>query len=277
MNQKQHIHDIKVYDPSSANEVLSFVFKLFDPKTVVDAGCGIGTWLSVARNLGAQKILGIDSLYADRKELVIDTAAFIQQDLTNPDFSSFTERYDLVISLEVAEHLPEYAADNFVKFLTHLGDKIIFSAAIPNQGGQGHLNEQWPSYWQEKFKNRGYSFYDIFRFKFWNNPKVDWWYKQNTFLIVKDNVMVPFEKNTGKLLNFVHPDLYIHRSSNIKKIKKKYLLNSSNINDDLLIDEFSLRDAFRILWITFKKRFSKYHGKRKTSSNTSGIKMAFDE
>jgi 2-polyprenyl-3-methyl-5-hydroxy-6-metoxy-1,4-benzoquinol methylase len=57
------------------------------------------------------------------------------------------KEFDLVVSLEVAEHLPASAADQFVNTLVKHGKKILFSAAIPGQGGQDHLNEQWPDYW----------------------------------------------------------------------------------------------------------------------------------
>ena len=45
-----------------------------------------------------------------------------------------------------------------VATITKHGDAVLFSAAIPGQGGQDHLNEQWPEYWQKKFEVNGYYF-----------------------------------------------------------------------------------------------------------------------
>src|SRR5690606_34222821 len=95
------------------------------------------------------------------------------------------KKYDMAISLEVAEHLPESAADTFVESLTSHASIILFSAAIPQQGGQYHVNEQWPNYWNEKFKKRGFQAFDILRSEFWNNEHVPWWYRQNMVFFVK--------------------------------------------------------------------------------------------
>ena len=73
--------------------------------------------------------------------------------------------FDLVVSLEVAEHLPEECAKIFIKSLTKLGPVILFSAAIPFQGWTNHLNEQWPDYWANYFKDNGYEAIDCIRKK----------------------------------------------------------------------------------------------------------------
>ena len=116
------------------------------------------------------------------------------------------------MSLEVAEHLPESAADTFVKTLTNLSDNIIFSAAIPSQGGQNHINEQWHTYWIEKFEKRGFYCHDLIRTHIWNNEKVDWWYKQNMFF---------FSKTPPKATLFVnnlHPELLLNKVQTIENI-----------------------------------------------------------
>ena len=86
------------------------------------------------------------------------------------------------MSLEVAEHLEEEAADNFVRQLTKISDRILFSAAIPDQGGLHHLNERPPSYWAKKFKTYGFNQLDFLRPLFWDDERIEWWYRQN-FLI----------------------------------------------------------------------------------------------
>ena len=93
-------------------------------------------------------------------------------------------RFDLVVTLEVAEHLPKTDASTFVQSLTELGPVVLFSAAIPFQGGENHLNEQWPDYWAHLFHNRGYRAVDCLRKKTWHNDKVEPWYAQNILLFV---------------------------------------------------------------------------------------------
>ena len=92
----------------------------------------------------------------------------------------------MAISLEVAEHLPESAADDFTSSLTNLSDFVLFSAAIPFQGGIGHVNEQWLTYWVEKFSSRGYLAVDLVRKRIWENQEIPIWFRQNTLVFVKE-------------------------------------------------------------------------------------------
>lgn len=88
--------------------------------------------------------------------------------------------FDLVMSLEVAEHLDAKYAETFVDSLTNFGPVILFSAAVPFQGGEHHVNEQWPSYWEELFAKKGYVAVDAIRKHIWQNPEVEWWYAQKS-------------------------------------------------------------------------------------------------
>ncbi len=63
--------------------------------------------------------------------------------------------YDLSFSTEVAEHVPEALADEFVKFMIGSGRDCVFTAAHPGQGGTGHINEQPQEYWIRKFEAMG--------------------------------------------------------------------------------------------------------------------------
>lgn len=202
-----YIHSNTVHNTDAAAEVLPYLFELIRPESVIDIGCGTGSWLSVAKQLGAKRIMGIDGIHVDRSMLCISEDEFLQHNLTRP--LSVKERYDLAICLEVAEHLPEEAADNIVNILCSHSDVVLFSAAIPGQGGQFHINEQWPVYWQKKFLARDFLVYDNLRNRFWENPKVNWWYKQNMFLYIKKGAGQDFNINTVSVLSeAIHPELF---------------------------------------------------------------------
>ena len=93
-----------------------------------------------------------------------------------------TRRYDLAISIEVAEHIEPGNAEEFVRLLTGLSDTVLFSAAIPGQGGTGHVNEQWPEYWAALFRASGYGAMDCLRTKIWDDAQIPFWYRQNCLI-----------------------------------------------------------------------------------------------
>lgn len=195
----------------SAERVLPFLDRWVRPKSVVDVGCGVGTWLSVWRELGVSSVVGVDGDYVDRSLLMIEKGSFIAHDLSRPipDLGGF----DLVMSLEVAEHLPAESAAQFVAGLTSLGPVVMFSAAIPSQGGTNHVNEQWPEYWARLFANYGYDVMDCLRREIWNDEGVEWWYAQNTFLYVRRGDLSKYPELMarcgGDPLARVHPRMWM--------------------------------------------------------------------
>jgi SAM-dependent methyltransferase len=167
---------------NSAREIAPLLMELLRPASVVDVGCGLGSWLRVFQENGVNDILGIDGDYVRLEDLEIAREQFCQFDLGCP--LRLERRFDLVVSLEVAEHLPPDSAEVFVESLSRLGPVVLFSAAIPEQGGRQHVNEQWPAYWSALFQAQGFVCIDCLRSRIWNNPKVAYWYKQNTLLFV---------------------------------------------------------------------------------------------
>jgi SAM-dependent methyltransferase len=168
---------------ASAGTVLPWLLERLAPQSIVDVGCGTGTWLQVARENGVDDVLGLDGPWVSPDDLEIPPERFLATDLAAPP--SLDRSFDLVLSLEVAEHLPPSQAEDFVDQLTALGPVVVFSAAIPEQGGHGHTNEQWPEYWSELFARRGYEAVDCLREVFWNDDAVSWWYAQNLLLFAR--------------------------------------------------------------------------------------------
>ena len=147
------------------------------PESVIDIGCGRGVWLKA---FGDIAVKGRDGPWTRPDRLRINPEEFAATDLSQP----FVEdrRFDLAMTLEVAEHIEPQQADQFVTNLCGLSDTILFSAAIEGQGGQHHVNEQPLSFWAAKFGARGYELVDVLRPRIWHNDDVCWWYRQNMVL-----------------------------------------------------------------------------------------------
>lgn len=199
---------------TAGRRILPDVVERFRPASLVDVGCGTGGWAAAALELGVSDVLGIDGDYVDRGQLLLGGEQFRAADLQRP--LTLSRRFDIVICTEVAEHLTAGAADTLVSSLTALGRIVIFSAAIPGQGGTNHINEQWPPYWTEKFKSKGYATIDWFRPRYWNDAAVPWWYRQNLFLAVDESLFadrpelaVAFEHEQREILPLVHPAKYL--------------------------------------------------------------------
>lgn len=203
----------------SAQVVVPMIINLIQPKSVVDVGCGVGSWLSVFADCGVDDYLGLDGEYVDEEMLLIPQVKYQSCDVKQS--INLNREFDLAISLEVAEHLPANKAEDFVKSLTGLAPVVMFSAAIPYQGGTGHVNEQWPEYWQNYFHKYGYVLFDAIRAKIWNDAAVEPWYRQNIFLYLREDcidrypqVKKEVEGKQSLPLALVHPETYLYNIAN---------------------------------------------------------------
>jgi len=199
---------------ASAEVIVPLLLDLVKPRSVIDVGCATGSWLSVFRAHGVKDVWGVDGEHVDRGMLEIPEERFVVMDLAEPFV--LDQQFDLVVSLEVAEHLPARSASAFVKSLTRLGPAVLFSAAIPFQAGRRHVNEQWPEYWAERFRNEGYVAVDCLRRKIWQDERVQWWYAQNILLYTTSDHLkkwprlgTEYEHMGTTQLALVHPQKYV--------------------------------------------------------------------
>lgn len=205
----------------AARTILTPLFQTFEPTSVLDVGCGLGAWLQAAKELGADTIYGVDGPWIDTTRLAIPSDMFLAQRLDTA--LSLDRRFNLVISLEVAEHLSAPSADIFIDNLVRHGDIILFSAAVPFQGGHGHVNEQWPGYWAKKFRALGYHAIDAIRPMIWSDERIFWWLRQNTLLFMNDAALRRFPDFTDETvedlesLAVVHPALYLRWVAHTQK------------------------------------------------------------
>lgn len=205
---------------ASATVVVPSLVRIFEPMTVVDVGCGIGAWAGAFHNAGCD-VLALDGDYVERASLLLPAERFEVRDLNQP--LSLTKSVDLVVCLEVAEHLSPTNAKRFVRDLTKLAPVVVFSAAIPGQGGAGHINEQWPQYWADLFEECDHLPIDNLRPFFWSNKQVSWWYAQNMISYVHRDAIprfpsLPLPAEPCQLAR-VHPELWTKRLSQSPSVR----------------------------------------------------------
>ena len=198
--------------PSSAR-VVPLVLDLVGARSAVDVGCGDGSWLAAFSDAGVVEVLGLDGPWIAPNLLKIATRDFRRTKLEDP--IRIERRFDLAMSVEVAEHLPPERAAGFVADLCALAPVVLFSAAIPGQGGEHHVNEQWPSYWSRLFAGHGYRASDVLRPAIWDDEQVAWWYRQNLVLFASADACARHPKLAAACLPegrapspLVHPHCY---------------------------------------------------------------------
>ena len=198
---------------SSAQKIVPLLMELLNPKSVIDIGCGVGTWTAQFLRNGASTVLGVDGDYVDRKMLHLPQTMF--------------RPFDLAISLEVAEHLPAASATSFIRSLTKSSKFVIFSAAHPGQGGVGHINEQWPSYWASIFEKFGFSAIDLVRPIVWSDTSIQLCYRHNILLFVLDSeVPSHFQVvEDPRTLDIVHPERWNRRKLRDRKGRDEFPIN----------------------------------------------------
>lgn len=181
-----HVYNTDFYDyiddgsRASARTFAPLLLAEMKIDSLLDVGAGHGAWASEWMAAGVNDVLAVDGDYVKADQLVIPAANFRAADLSQP--LDLARKFDLVQSLEVAEHLPHAKAATFVETLTRHGDVVLFSAAVPHQGGEHHVNEQPPEYWRQLFGARGYAAFDFLRPRLADQKQVKGWYRFNSYL-----------------------------------------------------------------------------------------------
>jgi hypothetical protein len=206
----------------------------------------------------------------EQEMLEIPRDRFLPFDLKKP--FRLDQQFDLVLSLEIAEHLPGECAETFIDSLTRLGPVIVFSAAIPFQRGTHHINEQWPDYWVKFFQAKNFVVIDCLRKKIWQNDNVQWYYAQNILLFVRQDYLdhssqlqEQLEQNSANQLCMVHPKKYLAEIEWMRKlllITYDLALLIPGKDKFVLVDQESFRTElpFGSRAIPFPERDGQYWG-----------------
>jgi SAM-dependent methyltransferase len=199
---------------TSAKIILELLFPYVKPRSAVDVGCGLGIWLAVLHEFGVTDLRGIEGEGIDPSSFVVEPSLITRCDLQRG--FALDRRFELVISLEVAQHLRPEAAGTFVASLAAHGDLILFSAAIPFQGGNNHVHERFPNYWADLFANHGFQACDVIRPHIWTDQNVHWWLRQNVLLFAHERALKTYpelaeQARIERPLAIVLPEVYMTR------------------------------------------------------------------
>ena len=208
---------------ASAAKILAHLWPVVAPASIIDIGCGHGIWLKQCAILGAKKLVGVDGEWVTQSQMLDERVKFVQKDLNQK--IDIDEKFELAISLEVAEHLEAENSEKFINSLTRLSDTILFGAAYIGQDGTGHINTNRHSCWGELFRKLDYKVYDLIRPLFWGDGDIHYWYRQNCFLYVRSGSKVDNLLGNNGLLDLknlsfqdaIHPELYELKMKNIIK------------------------------------------------------------
>lgn len=232
-----YTHHENIHSIDGASKCFDHLFSTKLPESIIDVGCGAGFWLAAARSRGVKKILGIDGILVENPE--VPKELIKQVELSSEQSWEIHEKYEIAICLEVAEHLSKDTGSNLIRKLSNIADTIIFSAAIPDQPGQHHVNCQWPLYWQNEFNKNGFYCDDSVRWEIWDHADIEVWYRQNIFIARKDSKRAGHE---ARILSVIHPDILRFTTVNtcIEQSKRGEvgIGNSLHILRNTLIEKF---------------------------------------
>jgi hypothetical protein len=175
---------IEVSSGPSAKQIVPILLKICPTESVLDIGCGRGAWAAVWAVLGVEDIQGVDGDYVEPYPLLRLNNRFSAFDLGK--HFNLGRMYDVVTCFEVGEHIDPLNAGIFVDNIASHGDVVFFSAAVPGQGGEFHINEQPLDYWVNLFRLRGFDLFDAVRPQLIGLPDIEPWYKYNMLLFVRD-------------------------------------------------------------------------------------------
>jgi SAM-dependent methyltransferase len=193
--------EMEVMSITSAEELIPMITSRYQPMSVADVGCGTGAFAQEFINNGVNDVRGYEGIWMKGAKTILPKDRYVFCDLTE---KIITDRiYDICLCLEVAEHLDVKYAKVLVESLTAMSNRVVFSAAIPKQGGNHHVNEQWPEYWSRLFAEKGFILDWDPRISIWDNSRIAPCYRQNLLVFHKSEI-----REVSPPLPMVHPAIW---------------------------------------------------------------------
>jgi len=205
-----YVHDLKTHGEASADHLARILYSIFKPVSVIDVGCGLGAFVKAFKEFGVKDAIGLDLPSVSTRMRLIPKEMFYEFDLTYK--LNVGERYDMALCLEVAEHVPIHDTAQLVDNLCRLAPIVVFSAALPHQRGQGHINCHPPDWWRLQFEEKGYRCYDHLRDEIWHMTDIPWWYRQNIMVFGEDVFMMldayGLKPSPTPIRHLIHPEMH---------------------------------------------------------------------
>lgn len=194
-------NEMELLSVTSAKDLIPILMDRYRPSSVADVGCGTGAFAHELISLGVEDVVGYEGDWMKNTQTILSKSKYVYCDLTRKIDASRV--FDLCLCLEVAEHIDKSKARTLVDSLTALSSRIVFSAAIPKQGGNHHINEQWPEYWAKLFAEKGFLLDWDPRISIWDNHNIAACYRQN---------LLVFTRGTSQEIKYpislVHPEIW---------------------------------------------------------------------
>ncbi len=197
---------------SSAKKIIKLFPNNFNPKSILDIGCGTGEWIQTFKDrYSSCKFTGIDGHWIKSDDLICKDFNFFTIDLSSELYLEiFNKKYDLICCLETITDLTEQKGEDLIKKICEITDMCLFSSGTPIQTHGPHKNRQWQSYWHNLFAQNEFIALDFIRPKTWNDSDVGPWYSQNCFLFVKKSWLKNNQEWQNLSLNHQFPIDIVH-------------------------------------------------------------------
>lgn len=158
------------------------IIEVYKPKSIIEFGCGKGDLTKSLARHGIE-IIAIDGYsnpdFSKFPQITFSSLNLNDELEVTTFLSKLNSKFDIAISLEVAEHLNPVISSSLINWMTSLTDIVIFSAAVLEQGGDGHINCRPREFWYKEFQNNGFMISDKIREKLRYNKRVGPWYRHN--------------------------------------------------------------------------------------------------
>ena len=168
------------------NKVGKYLYDELKSNSVLDLGCGVGSYLEGFFNAGCRDLLGIELNFDKAKKYIVDNIfSFIIEGDATTDLN-LNRKFDCVVSFEVGEHIEPDGTEMFIDNLTLYSNRyIILTTASPGQRGTGHINLRNKDFWIKSITVKGF----LYRKDLVEKYRIAW-KKFNVEKYILNNLMV---------------------------------------------------------------------------------------